>query len=381
MKIAVLGAGMVGSAIALDLGNKHRVTSIDINSANLQKISEKNPRVNIEVRNLKTSEKYDWLDPFDMVITAVPGFMGYSVLEKVIRAKKNVVDISFFPEDSLQLDELAKEKGVTVVTDCGVAPGMSNLIIGHYDKEMKIHDFTCLVGGLPLNPEPPFHYKAPFSPVDVIQEYVRPARFVKNGQLVTMPALTGIEETDFLDFRVSEKNLECFNTDGLRSLVHTMKHVPNMIEKTVRFAGHARLINALVQAGMFSESVTSFGISPMHFTTTILLEKWKLEPGEREFTVMKVKLKEIAPGKIVEYELYDEYDSVTKTTSMARTTGYTCNAVAEFLLRGSFAEKGVFPPELIAQRVEILPFVLEYLRERGVVWKRYERSIADDLPF
>jgi saccharopine dehydrogenase-like NADP-dependent oxidoreductase len=368
MKIAVLGAGMVGSAIALDLSKSHVVAVCDINPSNLSRIEERDPSIVTKVVNLKNQEHYDWLEPFDIVVTAVPGFMGYSTLEKVIRAKKNVVDISFFPENSLELDTLAKEMGVTAITDCGIAPGMSNFIFGHYDKRMKIHSFECYVGGLPLNPVPPFNYKAPFSPVDVIQEYVRPARFVKNGELVTVPALTGIEEVEFSDIHLLERNLEAFNTDGLRSLVYTMSHVPYMIEKTVRYAGHAHLINALAKAGMFSEKVTSFGISPFHFTSMLLIDEWKLGPEEHEFTVMKVVVKEDR-GKIVHYEMYDEYDSVTKTSSMARTTGYTCNAAVELVLQKKFTKTGIFPPELVSRDSEVLEFVLQYLADRNVVWK------------
>ena len=132
------------------------------------------------------------------------------------------MDISFFPEDVLQLDKLAKEKNVTVITDCGVAPGISNFIIGRYNEEMKINSFECYVGGLPKERKTPFQYKAPFSPVDVIQEYIRPARLVENGNIVTKPALS---EREWMHFdEVGE--LEAFNTDGLRSLIYTMGHIP-----------------------------------------------------------------------------------------------------------------------------------------------------------
>ena len=114
-------------------------------------------------------------------MTAVPGFMGYKTLEAVITAGKHVVDISFFPEDALELDALAKEKGVTVITDCGVAPGMSNFILGRYNAEMNVTAFECYVGGLPKERKPPFEYKAPFSPVDVIQEYIRPGKIGREG--------------------------------------------------------------------------------------------------------------------------------------------------------------------------------------------------------
>src|SRR6185503_12264879 len=150
----------------------------------------------------------------------------------------DVVDISFFPEDALLLDKLAKQKEVTAITDCGVAPGLSNLIIGRYNEEMKIDSFECYVGGLPKERIPPFQYKAPFSPVDVIQEYIRPARLVENGKLVIKPAMSDKEILHFDE----AGDLEGFNTDGLRSLVTTMKHIPDMKEKTLRYPGHIDLI-------------------------------------------------------------------------------------------------------------------------------------------
>ena len=127
---------------------------------------------------------------FDLVVCAVPGFLGFETLKSIIEAEINVVDISFFSENSLELDALAKEKNITAIVDCGVAPGMDNIILGHYNEKMKLTDFECLVGGLPKVKKWPFCYKAPFSPVDVIEEYTRPARYIENGKMITRDALT-----------------------------------------------------------------------------------------------------------------------------------------------------------------------------------------------
>jgi len=198
MMIAVLGAGMVGRAIALDLAKDHQVTSFDLAGTNLEELKQRDSSIQTAAADLSDYSLYeDLLQPFDLVVIAVPGFMGFKTLEAVINAGKNVVDISFFPEDVLQLNELAKQMNVTVITDCGVAPGMSNLILGRYNAIMKIESFACYVGGLPLHPRPPFYYKAPFSPIDVIQEYIRPARLVEKGRIVTKPAMTDREILDF----------------------------------------------------------------------------------------------------------------------------------------------------------------------------------------
>lgn len=372
MTIAVLGAGMVGHAIALDLAKEYAVTSFDLNAVNLDELKTRNNSIQTVAADLSQFNDYEnWFSPFDIIVTAVPGFMGYKTLEAVINAGKNVIDISFFPEDALQLDELAKEKGVTAITDCGVAPGISNFIIGRYNEEMRITCFECYVGGLPQNPKPPFNYKAPFSPVDVIQEYIRPSRLMENGTIVIKPALS---ERELMRFdEVGE--LEAFNTDGLRSLIYTMNHIPDMKEKTLRYPGHVDLILALQQSGFFDTTafrIKEADITALDFTSKLLVNEWKLGPEEEEFTVMKVIVK--GEGKTIEYNLLDRYDKETKTSSMARTTGYTCTAAVNLIAKGLFTEKGVFPPELVGKDKQCFDFVMDYLSQRNVNWKKSQRG-------
>jgi lysine 6-dehydrogenase len=366
MNIAVLGAGMVGRAIAIDLAKTFTVTSFDISISNLTVLNKKSNKVKTVQADLSSFNEYNnWLSSFDLVVTAVPGFMGYKTLQAVINAGKDVVDISFFPEDVLQLDTLAKEKNVTVITDCGVAPGMSNFILGRYNAEMKVKAFECYVGGLPLHPQPPFFYKAPFSPVDVIQEYIRPARLVEQSRIVTRPALS---EREIMDFGKAGQ-LEAFNTDGLRSLIYTMGHIPDMKEKTLRYPGYIDLIIALQQSGFFNTEqimVNGAAVIPLEVTSKILTDQWKLSEEEEEFTVMKVIIK--GEDQTVEYNLYDQFDPVTKTSSMARTTGYTCNAAVHLIANKLFNKKGVYPPELIGDDKKCFDFVLAYLKERNVDW-------------
>ena len=370
MNIAILGAGMIGKTMALDLAARQQVTSFDVSIENLQNLKSLNESVNIQQADLKQYDKYkEWLQPFDLVVTAVPGFMGYKTLEAVIKCGKNIADISFFPEDALQLDALAKENNVTVITDVGVAPGMSNFILGRYNEEMNVQNFECYVGGLPKIRKKPFEYKAPFSPVDVIEEYTRPARYQENGHIVTRPALS---ETELMNFD-GVGTLEAFNTDGLRSLLFTMSHIPNIKEKTLRYPGLIELIIALKQAGFFdTEPVEMNGskISAMEFTSKILFKDWKLEDGEDELTVMKVIVEGEKNGNNlrVEYDLLDFYDDETKSSSMSRTTGYTCTAAVELIAQNLFSEKGVFPPELVGKHKNCFDFVLNYLLERKVKW-------------
>jgi lysine 6-dehydrogenase len=372
MQIAVLGAGMVGRTMALDLATAFSVTSFDVNENNLELLKQKNVSVKTICADLKQFNQYEkWFSPFDIVVTAVPGFMGFDTLKAVINAGKNCADISFFPEDVLQLNELAKQKNVTVITDIGVAPGMSNLILGRWNAEIKVKSFECYVGGLPRTRKKPFEYKAPFSPIDVIEEYTRPARLKENGQIVIKRALS---EREYINFD-EVGTLEAFNTDGLRSLLFTMPHVPDLKEKTLRYPGHVELIIALKQAGFFDEKEIELNggkISPLEFSSKILFNNWKLGDEEEELTVMKVIIggqEKNGSEKRIEYAMLDRYDPLTKTSSMSRTTGYTCTAAVHLIAKKMFVEKGIFPPELVGSNENCFDFVMQYLKERNVTWK------------
>ena len=369
MNIAVLGAGMVGRVIAKDLQKNHQVTSFDINEKNLLSLKQI-PGITCKQADLSAYDAYaTMLSGFDLVVSAVPGFMGYKTLESIIKCGKDVVDISFFPENALDLHDLAISKNVTAIVDCGVAPGMSNLILGYYDTQMTISSFECMVGGLPKKRIKPFEYKAPFSPIDVLEEYTRPARYVEHGEIVTRPALSDAELIDF------EKvgTLESFNTDGLRSILHTMKHIPDMKEKTLRYPGHIQLIQSLLKAGFLDNKPIECNgqlIRPVDFTSALLFNQWKLEEGEAEFTIMKIVIRGTKNEKPmqVEYFLYDEYDMATKASSMSRTTGYTCTSAVNMVSEKVFSSKGVFPPELIGKDKRCFEYIMAYLQERHVTY-------------
>ena len=374
-RIGVIGAGMVGSVIAQDLAGKHEVTSADINEAALARLAGKGIKTaRLDSRDAAALTAF--VAPFDLIVSAVPGFMGFKTLQTLIEAGKNIADISFFPEDALQLDALARKKGVRVITDVGVAPGMDNVILGHHDKHMKITRFECLVGGLPQKPQPPFLYKAPFSPIDVIEEYTRPARLQRGGKVVTLPALT---EREIIRFE-KPGELEAFNTDGLRSLLFTMAHIPDMAEKTLRYPGHITLIETLKQAGFFStEAVDVNGVRtvPLDVTARLLMDQWKLKPGEPELTVMRVTVEGEEQGKRLRHvwDMYDEYDPKTGFSSMSRTTGFTCAAAANLLLENKFDQTGVHPPERVGAVEACYRYMLDYLAARNVRYRQRTENL------
>lgn len=373
-KVVVLGTGLVGSAIAIDLAKKYDTTAIDVNTEAFPVLHEhgvKTKQADLSV----PGEIPDQVADFDLVIGALPGFMGYSALEAVISSGKDMVDISFMPENYLELNGVAEKKGVTAVVDCGVAPGMGNLILGYHSKLMKVESFRCYVGGLPLVREWPYEYRAVFSPIDVIEEYTRPARYIENGHMVTREALSDLELMHF----PAIGTLEAWNSDGLRSLLSTMD-IPNMIEKTLRYPGTTEKVKVLRETGFFSYEEISLGdkkIRPIDFTSKLLFPKWKLKEGEGDLTVMKILIAGIEKDEkvVYEYDLYDEYDLETDTISMARTTGYTCTAVADLILDGKISRKGVLPPEFVGQEEGNYSRVMDYLGERGVFYQVDKREI------
>lgn len=367
-KVVVLGAGLVGKAIAIDLSKYFEVTSVDLKEEALEGLSSFGVKaVQADLSNLQALQKL--IAPFDLVVGAVPGFMGFQTARAVIEAGKNMVDISFFPEDPFDLDELASKKNVTIVTDCGVAPGMGNIILGYHHKRMKIDSYECLVGGLPIVRQWPYEYKAVFSPIDVIEEYTRPARYVQNGAVVIREALSDAELVHF----DGVGTLESWNSDGLRSLIRTMAGIPNMIEKTLRYPGCIEYLRVLRETGFFSyEPVDIKGaqVRPIDLTAKLLFPLWKLKPGEEEFTVMRIRIDGTEKGqqKKYEYNLLDRTDSKTKTLSMARTTGYTCTAAVHLVLEGKFNRKGISPPEFLGEEEGNFNFIVNYLKERNVIY-------------
>lgn len=375
-KIIILGAGMVGKAMAIDLSKKYKVKSVDINKDSLEFLTN-NYNIDTEVLDV-TNEAIlsKAIADFDLVISAVPGFLGLQTMKNVIRNNKDLVDISFLPEGVLDLDEMAKEHGVTVVMDCGVAPGMPNIIAGYHNELMKIENFEYMVGGLPKVRTFPFEYKAPFSPCDVIEEYTRPARYVENREIVIKPAMS---DTELLEFE-NAGTLEAFNSDGLRSLIYTLNNIPNMKEKTLRFPGHIRMIQALKAAGFLDQEplkIKDQEFVPFDITSEILFKAWKLNPEDKEFTIMRILVQgeENGVNKEIVYDLYDEYDPIEKISSMARTTGFTATATADMILNNVFNEKGMFPPELVGKKSICFNYILKYLKERNINYVKSEREI------
>jgi len=378
MKIVVLGGGRVGGAMARDLvRGGFAVTVADASREALGRFADE-PRIATVVADLGSDEGVRRaVDGQDLVVGAVPGFMGFATVRRVLEAGKDIVDISFFDEDPFELDALAKQRGRLAVVDCGVAPGCGNLIAGRLQARLsRLDRFLCYVGGLPAVRLWPYEYRAVFSPIDVIEEYTRPARMVERGEVVVKEALS---EPELIDFP-GVGTLEAFNTDGLRTLLKTLD-APQMAEKTLRFPGHIERMRMLRETGFFSKQPITVGgqqVVPLELTAKLLFPAWQLRPGEEDFTVMRVVVEGRDGERRVRYsyDLLDRFDRPTATTSMARTTGYTCTAIARLVAAGKFSERGVSPPEVVGRDPVCYDAVMADLAARGIVF----RETVEELP-
>lgn len=377
--VAVLGAGLVGSLVARDLAADGRwsVLSVDRSEHALGRLAGI-PNLATERADLASGAEVARIAAkADVVVGAVPGFLGTQTVRAVLGTGRPVADISFSPEDPFDLAPLAKEKGIPAIVDCGVSPGLSGLAVGRAASKLDaLDDVRIFVGGLPAARHWPFEYRSVFSPTDVIEEYTRPSRCVEGGEVVIRPALSGIEPLDV----PGVGTLEAFYTDGLRTLLSTVK-ARNLFEKTLRYPGHAERMRMLRETGFLSGepvSVDGVPVVPRRLTETLLFHAWRRPDDEAELTFLRVVCEGRHGGRRVRrtFELLDRTDPRTGDTSMARTTGFPCATGARLLLEGTFATPGVFPPELLAGDDALYGRFLAELAARGVAVEETEEELV-----
>ncbi|MDR1965179.1 MAG: saccharopine dehydrogenase NADP-binding domain-containing protein [Synergistaceae bacterium] len=373
MKKAVqIGAGLVGSVIANDMSDEFEVTVVDLNEQALSALKAKNPKLKTAVCSaIDEVGLPSLIKDADIVTAGVPGKFGMKMMEIVIGSGKNLSDISFMPEDFDVLEGLAKEKGVTVVPDIGVAPGMSNFLMGRGAALLdEVAEARIYVGGIPHKPVPPFNYQITWSAADVIEEYTRPARYVKNFEPTVIEAMGDLNEKEFPQVGV----LETFITDGLRSLMKNIK-AKDMEERTMRWPGHVAQMRLLRDMGLFDEEKRTLGgheVSPRDVACDLLFPMWKMSPesGDRDLTVMQVEVKGYKGSDYVTHtwNLCDKFDEKTMVNSMGRCTGFTCAIFARAIAQGLISERGVIAPEKLAGADKLYDFVMSSQARRGIIY-------------
>jgi saccharopine dehydrogenase-like NADP-dependent oxidoreductase len=371
MRVVVIGCGRMGSAAAEDLAKGNiEVCVADKNAAKAKETAKKIGKGNVRWFQLDASNKNELikaLKNFDLALGFLPPKFGFSLIEACIKAGKSLVDVSYMPENPLVLHEEALEADVTVVPSCGLAPGISNILVGHAVADLdKTHKVHIMVGGLPQTPVPPLGYVITWSPESLIDEYTSKARIIKDGKKTEVEALNGLEEVMFQGVG----KLEAFYTDGLRTLLYTIEGVDEMWEKTLRYPGHAEKIKLLRELDLFNDEeviVEGCRISPRKVTAKLFEEKL-VKPDVKDFVVLRVEVFGLKNGKKTGYvyEMVDFYDEKSGTTAMARTTAYTASIVANLILTKVINLKGVVPPERLGMDEGIYHKIMTELDSRGI---------------
>ncbi|MDE1853534.1 MAG: saccharopine dehydrogenase NADP-binding domain-containing protein [Thaumarchaeota archaeon] len=368
MKTAVLGSGLMGSVIGWDLARSEDVDEVvvaDVDERRLEAVKRRTPgkKLSVEVIDIKERNKVvKFLKRFDVAASALPhGIVHHSDLAAV-EAGAKMVNIAF-EDEQMDLDAPAKKSGAILIPGCGVAPGLGGILLAHALRELGGGDEGhILVGGLPQKPQRPFGYRLVFSVVGLLREYIEDARVVRDGKLVKVRPFSTVEEVEFPS---PVGRLEAFCTDGLASLVYTMKGMKVLDEKTLRWPGHAEKMNLLMESGYFSREKLKVGgteMAPLEVSWAVLGKK--LAEGDPEdMTVMRVIAKG-RKGEVV-YDMVDRYDEKTGVTSMGKTTAFTASIVTQMLGSGEIGGKGVVPPEsaLVGRKVDKL---VAELGRRGV---------------
>jgi saccharopine dehydrogenase-like NADP-dependent oxidoreductase len=300
----------------------------------------------------------------DLVIGLAPGRLGMNVMKACVEQQTSLVNLSYMGEDPLVFHQQAVDGGIVIIPDCGVAPGLSNLLVGHATTQLdELEDVIIYVGGLPQNPQPPLNYKVTWCVEDLFEEYTRKTKIVKNYELVEVDALEGLEDVAFEGMGT----FEAFFTDGVRTLHHTIS-AKNIWEKTLRYKGHAEKIQFLIKLGLLSkERLKTVPISPWEFMRNFWTEKLSFFE-ETDVLLLRAIItgRKGATRLQHTFEVVDFFDEKRNITAMGRTTAYPAFAVIKLLMENKIDKRGVIPPEILGMNPEIFKEIESLLKERDI---------------
>ena len=321
MRIHCLGGGLVGSFVTRKLVED----GFDVHLFDVVN------RATPAVFHLKDAASADHSSA-DLIVNMVPGSIGHDVLRVLHEQGHNIVDLSF---SETTPDRLPAGPGV-VLWDVGIAPGLSNMLVALAQRELgRLDKVSIKVGGNPAQPDEGWSYMAPFSPHDVIAEYTRPARIVRDGAVTVVPAMDELHTVD-----ANGRTMEAFLTDGLRSLINLP--ADSMGEYTVRWPGHIQRYQRTT-------------LSPDE-----LVDAWAFDPQRPEFTWMEVRVE--AGEKTRVWTVEDS--GKDGDSSMARTTGLVTFACVKAWSERPLFDRGVHPPEDLPD--DVIHDVIEVLKNEGV---------------
>lgn len=378
MNIVVMGFGMMGQAIAYDLCKYSNFDSIGIadnNKSALEFIKKPLDKEKIIFHNLNVEKINDvkkCLKNYDIAISAVPYKYNYELAKTAIETKTHFLDLggnNDVVKKERGLNKESVKKGVTIIYDCGLAPGLSSIIVKDIVESMNSIKYVKIrVGGLPINPKPPLNYQIVFSANGLINEYIEKAIVLDKGKIIKKESMTELEK---ISFPKPFGEMEAFLTSGgCSTLPYTYKDSIEYLDyKTIRYPGHCEIFKTLLDIGMASEKSVDIGnkiIVPRDLLIKYLMEKLPL--NEKDVVLLKVtsKCKKNRKKINLEYNMIDYYDDKNNITSMMRTTGYPTSIIAQMIKDGNINKYGVFGCEEI---VPCSPF-FKYLEKRDIKIKK-----------
>jgi lysine 6-dehydrogenase len=358
----------MGGVIAWDMARSGGVDSVvvsDVDEERLAAVKRRSAgkKLSVEVLDIKDRRKTaKFLRQFDVAVSALPHGVVHSSDLAAVAAGTKMVNIAF-EDEQMKLNSVAKKTGALLIPGCGLAPGLGGILLAHALDALRGGDEGhILVGGLPQVPQPPFGYKLVFSIVGLLREYTDDARVFRDGKLVKVRPFSTVET---VEFPKPIGTLEAFCTDGLASLVYTMKGMRVLDEKTLRWPGHAERMNILQESGYFANEKVKAGdaeLSPLEMSYAVLGRRLS-EGDPHDVTVMRV-IARSETGEFV-YDMVDRYDDREKVTSMGKTTGYTASIVAQMVGSGWIKGKGTLSPERAVEG-PLVETLLSELGRRGV---------------
>jgi lysine 6-dehydrogenase len=372
-----MGAGKMGIVLAKDLiesDNRNKVTLVDISSKQLQMAKEfigSERLIPLQRDVEKEGQRGEIFEGQDVALAALLHKQSLLALETAILRGVHFVDlVGEKPLDRLKYDSEARKKKVTLISGMGVSPGITNICVGravHLLDDVK--NAMIYVGGNPVQPRPPLSYRIVYAVESVLDFYERKALILKKGEIKEVPPLSGIES---IQFPHPFSEMECFYTDGLSSLLQTMKGKikGELAEKTIRHKGHAQGIKILKECGLFSRQPIALHnkqFIPRELLEVLLDSKLKLGK-ERDATLLRIVVEGKKSGKPAThiFEMIDFYDAAKHYTSMGKTTSFPASIAAQMIASGRIAQRGSLFPEDIFKGELYQPF-LDALKERGVV--------------
>lgn len=358
-RYVVFGGGLQGRVAAGDLAARPDTGQVVL--ADLRPPTDPLPRgvTSARVDALDGRQAEEAAREADACVLALPGEVARPALEHLVRAGARTADVSFVPDPPLDLDGEARERGAVVVTDCGIAPGLSHILAARMHRELGgLDTLRILVGGVPLEPPAGFRHAVYFNPRDLVAEYLRPARLREEGrEAAPDPLETPAEPYDDPELGA----LESFVSDGLRSLLTSYPDVGTMVERTLRWPGHLELMRSLEAAGLLDETGPPEAPEPAADATARALAA--RFPGEKHPDALLMVVEGRNGNARASWRLLDR--GRDGLTAMTRTTAFTTAAVAALLARGSFDTPGVHPPERLG-REPVAEEVVRELAVRGV---------------